>query len=69
MNLYKKYTEKPHFLFEIDATLASDNPSCFGKNLLERMQKLFMAIDDKINDEKLQFDINRSCKNISIIIR
>ena len=37
MNLYKKCTEKPYSLLVIDATLASDNPSHFGKNLLERI--------------------------------
>ena len=30
-----------------DATLASDNPSCFKKNLLEIIWKLIMTIDDK----------------------
>ena len=35
MNLYKKCTAKPYSISVIDATLASDNPSCFRKNLLE----------------------------------
>ena len=43
----------------IDATLASDNPSRLRKNLLEWIQKLISTIDDKILDEKLQYDINR----------
>ena len=58
MNLYKKCTAKPYSFLVIDATLASDNPSRFRKNLLERMQKL-MAIDDKTRDGKLQYDITR----------
>ena len=37
MNLYKKCTEKPYTFLVIDATLASDNPSRFRKNLLERI--------------------------------
>ena len=43
----------------IDATLASDNPSRLRKNPLEWIQKLISTIDDKILDEKLQYDINR----------
>ena len=37
MNLYKKYTVKSYSFLVTDATLASDNPSCFRKNLLERI--------------------------------
>ena len=36
MNLYGKCTGKPYSFLVTDATLASDNPSCFRKNLLER---------------------------------
>ena len=36
MNLCKKCTVKPYSFLVIDATLASDNSSCFRKNLLER---------------------------------
>ena len=43
----------------IDTTLASGNSLRFRKNLLERIQKFIMKIDDKIKDEKLQYDINR----------
>ena len=28
-----------------------------------------MKIGDHVEDEKLQYDINRGCKNISLIIR
>ena len=69
MNLYKKYTEKPLSFLVIDATLASDNLSRFRKNLSERIKKLIMKTDDKIRDEKLQYDINReAAKNIRIIV-
>ena len=37
VNLYKKYTVKSYSFLVIDVTLASDNPSCFRKNLLERI--------------------------------
>ena len=37
MNLFKKCTAKPYSFLVIDATLASDNPSRFRKNLLGRI--------------------------------
>ena len=37
MNLYKKCTAKLYSFLVIDATLASDNPSHFRKNLLKRI--------------------------------
>ena len=36
-------------------------------NLLERTQKLIMAIDYKISDEKLQCNINRDAAKISAL--
>ena len=58
MYLHKKYTAELYSFLVIDATLVSDNPSCFRKNLLERIEKLIMKItDDKIRDEKLQYYI------------
>ena len=39
LNLYKKCTAKPYSFLVIDATLASDNPSPFRKNLLEWIWK------------------------------
>ena len=41
---------KTIFFLVIDATLASDNPSYFRNNLLERTWKLIMVIDNKIRD-------------------
>ena len=35
MNLYKNFTAKPYSFLVIDATLASNNPLRFGKNLVE----------------------------------
>ena len=37
MNFYKKCTAKPYSFLVVDATLASDNPSRFRKNLIERI--------------------------------
>ena len=69
MNPYKKCNIRPYLFLVIDATLASDNPSRFRKNLLERIWKLIMTTDDKIRDEKLQNDFNReAAKNISFIV-
>ena len=53
MNLYTECTAKPYSFLVIDTPLASDNPSRFRINLLERIQKLIMTIGDKIRDEKL----------------
>ena len=36
LNLYEKYAAKSYSFLVTDATLASDNPSRFRKNLLER---------------------------------
>ena len=67
MNLYKKFTAKPYCLLVIYATHASDNRLCFRKNLLERIKKPIMIIDDKGIDEKLQYDINREAGKISAL--
>ena len=37
INLYKKCTAKPYSFLVIDGILASDNPSRFRRNLLERI--------------------------------
>ena len=37
LNLYKKCTAKTYSFLVIDATLASDNPLCFRKNLSEKI--------------------------------
>ena len=45
-----------------NATLASDNVLRFSKKLLEKIQKLIMKIDDKIRDEKLQYETEKKQK-------
>ena len=65
VNLSKKCIAKPYsFLVIIDTTLTSGNSSRFRKNLLERISKLIITIDDKIRDEKVQYDINRVAAKI-----
>ena len=65
MYLFKKRTANPYSFLVIDTTLDSDKFFLFRKNLLDRMQKLIMTIDDKIRDEKLQCDINREAARTS----
>ena len=59
INLCKKCTAKPYSFLVIDATLGSDNSLRFRKNLLKRILKLIKATENKIREEKLQYDINR----------
>ena len=65
MNRYKKCMAKAYYILVTDNTLASENPSRFRNNLLERIQKPIITIDDKIRHEKLQYDINREAAKIS----
>ena len=51
----------------INTTLASNNSSRFRKNVLQRILKLVITIDDKIRDEKLQYDIKREAVEISAL--
>ena len=67
MNLYKKYTAKPFLFFVINTTLASDNPLRFRKNLSWKNIEITMTINDKIRDEKLQYDINKEAAKISAL--
>ena len=55
---------QPYSSLVIYAILALDNPLRFRKNLVERMQRLIMTIDDKVRNEKLQYDINREAAKI-----
>ena len=59
MNFYKKFTAKTYSFLVIDTSYSSGNSSCFRKNLLERIKKLVITIDDKIRDERVQYHINR----------
>ena len=68
MNLYKKCNAKPYSFLDNDTTLVSDNPLPFNCNLLERIWKLIMTINDKISDEKLQHDTNKEAAKISALL-
>ena len=67
INFYKKWTSKTYSFLVIDTTLASDNFSRFTENLLERIQNLIITVDDRIKDEKLQYEINREVAKISAL--
>ena len=64
-NLEKNSTGKQYSLLVNDITLASDNLLRFRRNLFKRILKLIMAIDDRIRDENMQYDINREVGKIS----
>ena len=66
-NLHKKMYCKPSSFLVVEATIASNNPSRFRQNLLERIKKLIMTNDDKIRVEKLEYDINKEAVKISAI--
>ena len=52
----------------IDATLVSDKSFKFQRqNLLDRFKQLFITIDQKIRDEKLQADVNREAGKVSAV--
>ena len=68
MNLYKKSTTELYSFLVIDATLLSDNSSCFRKNLLETIWTLIITIEDKIKHEKLQYDVSREAAKISALL-
>ena len=62
--IFKKNTLQNDILLVIDTTLVSDNPLSFRENLLEGIKIIIMAIDDKIRDEKLQYDVDREVVKI-----
>ena len=56
---------KTIFFSVIDNTLAKILK--YRKNILETIYKLIMIIDEKIRDEKLQYDISREAAKISAL--
>ena len=62
--IFKKNTLQNDILLVIDTTLVSDNPLSFRENLLEGIKIIIMTIDDKIRDEKLQYDVDREAVKI-----
>ena len=69
MNLYKKCTAKPYLFLVINITLAPYNSSHFRKNLLERIKKFIISIDDKVIDEKRQYNISRVAATLKVYLR
>ena len=51
----------------IDDTVPSDKPLGVRKNLLGRIQKVIMTTEDKVRDEKLQYNINKKAEKISAL--
>ena len=49
-------------------TFASDNSLRIRCNLLKKNLRLMVAIDDKIRDEKLKYDINREAAKILALL-
>ena len=62
--ILKKNTLQNDILLVIDTTLVSDNPLSFRENILEGIKIIIMTIDDKIRDEKLQYDVDREVVKI-----
>ena len=70
MNLYKKCTAKPYSVLFFDTTFALDYSLHFNKNLLEKIQKLIMTIDEKIKSKRnYKTILTEKKQNVSIIIR
>ena len=65
IKIHNKCTDKSYSFLVNDTTLSSDNPLRFRKNLYNIQLK--MTIDNKIRDEKLQYDINREAAKISAL--
>ena len=65
MTAYKKRTAKIYSFLDTDANLASDNPSRFKKDLLERTKKLIMTVDDNIRDENCNMILIEKQQKIS----
>ena len=67
MNHFKRCTSKPSSFLAIHATLISNNSSRFRRNLLERIEKLIMIVDDEkwqVKSKK-QYDITKEAAVLS----
>ena len=67
LNVCKKCSPKLYSFLVIDTALTSGNLLLFRCNLLARIENLMMIIDDKIRDDKLQYDINRKATKLSAL--
>ena len=66
LKIYKKCTAEPYSFLVNDATLPSNNPLRFRKNLFNIYIKI-MTTDDQIRDQKLQYNINGEAAKISAL--
>ena len=62
---FRKFVLKCHIIFWL--LIASNNPSHFRTNLLDRIKTLIMTVDYKIKDEKLLYNIDREAAKISVL--
>ena len=67
MNFYKIYSAKPYLFLVNDWTLQSDNLLRLRCSVLQRISKLIMTIDNKLRDEKLQYDISSEVAKIPVL--
>ena len=58
---------KKYLFLVINTTPPLDNPLRCQKYLFEAVYRIIMNIDDKIRDEKLQYDINRVAARLSLL--
>ena len=62
-----KFAAQPYSFLVTDTAPASDHPLRFGYNLLQRIWKVAMTIDDKIRGEKLQYNIKKEAAKMSAL--
>lgn len=55
--MLQKRNAKSYSFLANDPTLASYNPLHLRRNLLKRILKVILTIDDRIRDDKLQYNI------------
>ena len=66
--IFTKNVLQNHILFLVsDATLASDNPLGFRKNILEKIQKLIMTTDNKLEIENCNMILTEKQQKYRII--
>ena len=59
MKIYKKYTNDPYYFLVNDTALPSDDSLRFRRESFRIIYNKIITIENKIKDEKLQYDINR----------
>ena len=67
MKLYKDYTHKPFPLLVNDMTLSSNNPLRFMKNYKMNVSEQIKGNDNKTEQNKAQYDLDRQTPNISAL--